>query len=351
VGSVTLNHLRIRSYNTTGKTNMKIAVLHDYADVFRGTRAYPRLKAHEVVIYTDAYTDPARVIEQAAGCDALLITQQRVTLTREIIEHLPDLRFISQTGRNTSHLDVAACTQHGIVVSAGGSSGGGSPYSTTAELTWGLILASLRHLPYEVERLKQGHWHTTVGTRLFGRTLGVYAFGHIGAAVARVGKAFGMHVVCWGREGSTARAKAEGFEIAASQDAFFENADVISLHLPSNTETRGIVTADDLARMKPSALLVNTSRAPIIAEGALVDALQQGRPGFAAVDVYEEEPVVGAHHPLLQMSNVLCTPHLGYAEQGGYEALYTLAVDQLLAFAEGQPINVVNPEAVRRSHA
>jgi D-3-phosphoglycerate dehydrogenase len=325
---------------------MKIVVIHDYADVFRGTRAYPRLKDHEVIIHTDAYTDPGRVIEQVAGCDALLLTQQRVPLTRQIIERLPGLRFISQTGRNTNHLDIPACTQHGIVVSAGGSSGGGSPYSTTAELTWGLILASLRHLPYEVARLTQGHWHTTVGTRLFGHTLGVYAFGHIGGAVARVGKAFGMQVVCWGREGSTARAKTEGFEIAASREAFFENADVISLHLPSNNETRGIVNADDLAHMKPTALLVNTSRAPIIAEGALVAALQQGRPGFAAVDVYEEEPVVGANHPLLQMPNVLCTPHLGYAERGSYEALYTLAVDQLLAFAEGQPINVANPEAV-----
>ena len=175
---------------------MKIAVLHDYADVLRGTHAYPRLKDHEVVIHTDAYTDPARVIEQAAGCDALLLTQQRVPLTRQVIESLPGLRFISQTGRNTYHLDIPACTQHGIVVSAGGSSGAGSPYSATGELTWGLILASLRHLPYEVARLKQGHWHTTIGTRLFGRTLGVYAFGHIGAAVACVGKAFGMQVVC-----------------------------------------------------------------------------------------------------------------------------------------------------------
>jgi D-3-phosphoglycerate dehydrogenase len=325
---------------------MKIAVLHDYADVFHGTRAYPKLKDHEVIIHTDAYTDPARVIEQVAGCDALLLTQQRVPLTRQTIEHLPELRFISQTGRNTNHLDIPACTEHGIVVSAGGSSGGGSPYSTTAELTWGLILASLRHLPYEVARLKQGHWHTTVGTRLFGHTLGIYAFGHIGAAVARVGQAFGMHVVCWGREGSTARAQAEGFEVAASREAFFENADVISLHLPGNRETRGIVKADDLARMKPTALLVNTSRAPIIEEGALVAALQQGRPGFAAVDVFEAEPVVDAKHPLLQMDNALCTPHLGYAERGSYEALYALAVDQLLAFAAGQPINVANPEAV-----
>jgi D-3-phosphoglycerate dehydrogenase len=326
---------------------MKIAVIHDYADVLRGTRAYPRLKDHQVIIHTDAYTDQARVIEQVAGCDALLLTQQRVPLTRQTIERLPGLKFISQTGRNTNHLDLPACTQHGIVVSAGGSSGGGrTPYSTTAELTWGLILASLRHLPEEVERLKQGSWHATVGERLFGRTLGVYAFGHIGAAVARVGNAFGMHVVCWGREGSTARAKAEGFEIAASRDAFFEDADVLSLHLPGNRETRGLITAGDLARMKPTALLVNTSRAPIIAEGALIAALQKGRPGFAAVDVFEEEPVVGAKHPLLQMPNALCTPHLGYAERDSYEALYALAVDQLLAFAEGKPINVVNPEAV-----
>lgn len=325
---------------------MKIAVIHDYANVLRGTSAYPRLQEHQVVIHTEAYTDPARVIEQVAGSEALLLTQQRVPLTRQIIERLPDLRFISQTGRNTNHLDLAACTAHGIVVSAGGGSGGSSPYSTTAELAWAMILASLRHLPYEVERLKQGHWHSTVGTRLFGRTLGIYAFGHIGGAVARVGKAFGMRVVCWGREGSTARARAEGFEIAASREAFFEQADVLSLHLPGNRDTRGIITADDLGRMQTTALLVNTSRAPIIAAGALVAALQRGRPGFATVDVYEEEPVVDGQHPLLRLPNALCTPHLGYAERGSYETLYALAVDQLLAFAAGHPMNVANPEAL-----
>lgn len=325
---------------------MKIAVIHDYADVFRGTRAYPRLQGHEVVLSTEASTDPARVVAHVTGCEALLLTQQRVPMTQQIIERLPDLRFISQTGRNTNHLDLAACTAQGIVVSAGGSSGGGSPYSTTAELTWGMILASLRHLPYEVERLRHGQWQSTVGTRLFGRTLGVYAFGHIGGAVARVGRAFGMRVVCWGREGSTTRARAEGFEIAASREVFFEQADVLSLHLPGNNDTRGIITAADLARMQPSALLVNTSRAPIIAPGVLAAALEQGRPGFAAVDVYETEPVLDAQHPLVRMPNVLCTPHLGYAERDSYEALYTLAVDQLLAFAEGRPINVVNPEAV-----
>jgi len=325
---------------------VKIAVIHDYADVLRTTRAFPKLKDHDVRIYNDAYTDPKKVIEQVAGCDALVLTQQRVPITRQIVEGLPGLKFISQTGRNVNHLDMVALTEKGVVVSAGGGSGGGSPYSTTAELAWGLILCSLRSLPYEVESFKKGNWHTTVGTRLFGRTLGIYAFGHIGGAVARVGKAFGMKVVCWGREGSTARAKAEGFEIAASREAFFENADVISLHLPGNKDTRGIVTAQDLARMKPTALLVNTSRAPLIEKETLVKALQNGRPGFGAFDVFENEPITGASDPLLKMKNVICTPHLGYAERGSYEVLYQLAVDQILAYAEGKPINVANPEAV-----
>jgi D-3-phosphoglycerate dehydrogenase len=267
-----------------------------------------------------------------------------------VIEKLPQLKFISQTGGNVYHIDVPACTEHGIVISAPSRGAGNTknPYSTTGELAWGLILASLRHIPFEVERLKQGHWQSTSGTRLHGRTLGIYAFGHIGAAVARVGKAFGMNVVCWGREGSTARAKAEGFAVAPSREALFESADVLSLHLIGGKETRGIVTAADLARMKPTALLVNTSRAPIIAEGALVEALQKGRPGFAAIDVYESEPVVGAAHPLLKLKNVICTPHLGYCEQEQYEGIYGGAVNRLLAYAEGKPIDVINPEALKK---
>ena len=297
-----------------------------------------------MTIYNDAYTDPARVVEQVKGCDVLLLTQQRVVITRQILEQLPQLKFISQTGRNASHVDVAACTDHGIVVSAGGHDGK-SPYTTTGELAWALILASLRHVPFEVENFKAGHWHTTVGTRLSGATLGIYAFGHIGSGVARVGRAFGMNVLCWGREGSLAKAKAEGFEAAASREAFFEQSDVISLHIPSNKATRGIITAADLARMKPTALLVNTSRAPIIAEGALVAALEKGRPGFAAVDVYEEEPVVNGNHPLLKMKNALCTPHLGYSEKASYESIYDMGVEQILAYASGKPINVLNAEA------
>lgn len=323
---------------------MKIAVIHDYADALRRTRAYPRLQGHEVRIFNDAYTDPARVVAQTSGCDALLLTQQRVTVTRAILEQLPQLKFISQTGRNVDHLDVQACTDLGILVSAGGHDSK-SPYTTTGELAWALILASMRHLPYEVERFKQGHWQSTTGTRLYGHTLGIYSYGHIGSGVARVGQAFGMNVVCWGREASLARAKAEGFEAAASRAAFFEQCDVISLHIKSNKDTHGIITASDLARMKTTALLVNTSRAPIIEDGALVAALKKGRPGFAAVDVYEEEPVVGASHPLLKLPNALCTPHLGYSEGGSYEHIYDTGVDQLLAYAAGQPVNVLNPQA------
>lgn len=323
---------------------MKIAVIHDYADALRRTRAYPRLQGHEVRIFNDAYTDPARVVAQTSGCDALLLTQQRVTVTRAILEQLPQLKFISQTGRNVDHLDVQACTDLGILVSAGGHDSK-SPYTTTGELAWALILASMRHLPYEVERFKQGHWQSTTGTRLYGHTLGIYSYGHIGSGVARVGQAFGMKVVCWGREASLARAKAEGFEAAASRAAFFEQCDVISLHIKSNKDTHGIITASDLARMKTTALLVNTSRAPIIEDGALAAALKKGRPGFAAVDVYEEEPVVGASHPLLKLPNALCTPHLGYSEGGSYEHIYDTGVDQLLAYAAGQPVNVLNPQA------
>ncbi len=317
---------------------MKIGVIHDYADAFRKTAAAARLKDHELHVDTGARTD----FERLADVDALVLTQQRVRVTRELLARMPRLKFISQTGRNLYHLDVAACAERGVIISAGAAPSSG-PHSRTAELAWGLIIGSLRHLPYEVGRLKAGHWQSTVGRGLAGKTLGIYAFGHIGAAVARVGRAFGMQVVCWGREGSTARARAEGFAVAPGREAFFEAADVLSLHLPANEQTRGIVAPADLARMKPDALLVNTSRASIIAEGALVESLRRGRPGFAAVDVYEEEPVLGTDHPLLGMPNALCTPHLGYVERDTLEGMYGVAVDQLLAYAAGKPINVVGP--------
>jgi D-3-phosphoglycerate dehydrogenase len=319
---------------------MKIAIAHDYSDAFRRTEAFRRLQGHDVLVHTGTETEPARLGGILGEAEALVLTQQRLPLTRELVARLPRLKLVAQTGRNVAHVDVAACRERGILVSAAAPAGG-SPYSPTAELTWGLIVAALRHLPYEIERLKQGHWLSTTGTSLAGKRLGIYAFGHIGAAVARVGRAFGMQVVCWGREGSTARARAEGFAVAPGREAFFEGADVLSLHLPANAQTRGIVTAGDLARMKPTALLVNTSRAAIIEPGALEAALKSGRPGFAAVDVYEEEPVVNGSHPLLRMRNVLCAPHLGYVVQEGLERLYAIAADQILAFAAGKPIDLV----------
>jgi D-3-phosphoglycerate dehydrogenase / 2-oxoglutarate reductase len=317
---------------------LKIAVIEDYADVFRGSRAYARLGDHEVRVHTEPETDLGRLAEKLEHAEIVVLTQQRTRFPRELIQQLPRLRFISQTGRNTAHLDVAACAERGIVVSA---IGGGQPHAT-AELTWGLAIAALRHIPYEAQRLREGFWQSTVGMRLHGKTLGIYAYGRIGVLVARVGAAFGMRVVCWGRAGSTARARADGFEIAASREQFFADSDVLSLHLPFRDEsTRGIVTARDLALMKPTSVLVNTSRAGIVEEGALAAALRAGRPGFAGVDVFDKEPVIGAADPLIGLPNAVCTPHLGYATRDTLEHHYDDAVDQILAFVAGKPMNVV----------
>jgi len=323
---------------------MKIAVIDDYQDAFRTLRCYAKLKGHEVLIYNDTEKDPARLAERLKDADAVILTQARSPFPRALIERLPKLRLISQTGRSTGHIDVDACTEHGVVVSAAGFA---TPHPT-AELTWGLILAALRHIPYEAQRLRAGHWQSTLGVCVQGKTLGIYAYGRIGSLVAHVGRAFGARVVCWGREGSLARAREAGYEIAGSRNAFFAESDILSLHLPLNSVTRGIVTGEDLARMKPGALIVNTSRAGIIAEGALVEALKAGRPGFAAADVFEHEPVLGAAHPLLKMDNVVATPHLGYVERDNYELYYGIVIDQILAYAGGNPINMLNPGAVGR---
>lgn len=321
---------------------MKIAVLDDYQDAFRTLSCFARLAGHEIRVFHDTVKEPEALAARLGDVDAAVLIQQRSALPRAVVERLPDLKLVSQTGRNVGHIDLPACTERGIIVSAGGA---GSP-NATAELAWGLILAALRHIPQEAERLKSGLWLGSLGTGVAGKTLGVYAFGRIGRIVAEVGRAFGMHVLCWGRAGSTAQAREAGFAGSESRDVFFATADVLSLHIPLNAESRGIVTADDLSRMKPTALLVNTSRAQIIEGGALAAALQKGRPGFAAVDVYEDEPVLGASHPLIGMNNALCTPHLGYVERSTYEALFGVAVDQILAFAAGQPINVMNPEVL-----
>ena len=322
---------------------MKIAVIDDYQNAFKTLKCFVKLNGHEVVVYTDPETDSEKIAARLKDSDAVVLTQQRTYFPRALIDKLPKLRLIGQTGRAATHIDLAACTEKGIVVSAGGA---GNPHAT-AELTWGLILSALRNLPFEVKQLKEGRWQSTLGIGVSGKTLGIYAYGKIGSIVAAAGKAFGARVLCWGREGSTGRARAAGFDVAKSREEFFTEADILSLHLPLNKDTRAIVTRDDLARMKSAALIVNASRSGLIAKGALEEALNAGRPGMAAVDVYDVEPVLGANHPLLKMDNVTCTPHLGYVTRESYEEYYAVVVDDIVSFAGGKPSHVLNPEALK----
>lgn len=316
---------------------MHIVIPDDYQDAVRGLACFAKLAGHSVTVHTDTVKEIGALAERFREADALVLIRERTRITQALLERLPRLRLISQTGKGTAHIDLAACARHGVVVTAGT----GSPYAP-AELTWALVLAALRHVPCEVARLRAGHWQSTMGTGLRGRTLGIWGYGKIGTLVARYGRAFEMDVRVWGREGSLSRARSDGYALFAGREELFERSDVLSLHLKLSAETRGIVTAGDLARMRPDALLVNTSRAELIAPGALEAALRAGRPGFAAVDVYEEEPVLGAAHPLLALDNALCTPHLGYVERDGYESYFGQAFDQVLAFAAGRPVDAVS---------
>lgn len=304
---------------------MKIVIPDDYQNVVRTLDCFQKLNGHQVTIYTDTVTDLETLFERFQDADALVLIRERTRITAELLSRLPDLKLIAQTGRGTNHIDMDACKKYGVTVTVGS----GSPYAT-AELTWALVLAGMRHIPQEIENMKAGRWQRTLGTGLRGRTLGIYGYGKIGSVVAGYGRAFGMKVRVWGREGTLSRAQADGFDTASSKDDLFQNSDVLCLHIKLNAETRGIVTAADLAQMKPSALLVNTSRAELIESGALESALRAGRPGYAAVDVYESEPVID--HPLLHMPNVICTPHLGYVEKDSYEDYFGTAFDQVNSF-------------------
>lgn len=325
---------------------MKIAILDDYQDVVRRLDCYSKLQGHEVTVWNDHTKDVDVLAQRLQDTEALVLIRERTPIRAPLIERLPKLRLISHHSVYP-HIDVEACTRQGVVLCS--NLHPGQPSYATAELTWGLIIAAMRNIPQEVVALKAGRWQSTVGLGLRGKTLGVYGYGRIGAVIAGYGKAFGMKVLVWAREASLARARADGYAAAHSKQAFFEESDVISLHLRLIAETRGIVSAADLARMKPTALIVNTSRAGLVEPGALEKALQLGRPGMAAVDVFEEEPVLGANHPLLKLDNALCTPHIGYVERAGYERIFGSIFDQILAFAGGRPINVINPDALTRA--
>ena len=322
---------------------MRIAILDDYHDTIRTLPCFSRLAGHDVTIWNDHVQDTNALAERLRDTEALVLIRERTKIRQPLLDRLPQLRLISQRSVYP-HIDIADCTRLGIVVSS--SQHPGTPSYATAELTWGLILAAMRQIPQQMASLKAGTWQIGVGSTLREKTLGIFGYGRIGKAVGEYGRAFGMNVLVWAREATREKARAEGWATAPSKQAFFETCDVITLHMRLVDATRHIVTAADLARMKPTALMVNTSRAPLIEPGALVAALKAGRPGMAAVDVYEEEPLRDTAHPLLNMPNVVCTPHLGYVSREEYEIQFTDIFDQIVAFAEGHPINVVNPDVL-----
>jgi D-3-phosphoglycerate dehydrogenase / 2-oxoglutarate reductase len=323
---------------------MKISILDDYHDTLRTLDCFRKLEGHDVTIWNDHVQDVDALAERLKDTEALVLIRERTQIRAPLINRLDRLKLISQRSV-FPHIDVDACTRRGVIVSSGQHAD--TPSYAAAELTWGLVLAAMRQIPQQMAAMRAGKWQIGVGSSLRGKTLGVYGYGRIGAVVAGYAKAFGMNVMVWAREASRARARADGYAAARSKEAFFEECDVISLHMRLVESTRGIVTAGDLARMKPAALLVNTSRAPLIEPGALVAALRQGRPGMAAVDVYEEEPLLDIAHPLLRMDNVVCTPHIGYVSRDEYEIQFADIFDQIIAYAAGAPINVVNPEVLK----
>ncbi|KVD46830.1 3-phosphoglycerate dehydrogenase [Burkholderia sp. ABCPW 11] len=319
---------------------MRVAILDDYQDAVQHLAAFRLLADHDVSIQRQVIEDRAAFAASIESAEAIVPIRERTVIDEALLSRLPNLRFISQTGKAVAHIDVEACTRRGIAVAASG----GSLYAP-AELTWSLVLAAARNLPREVNSAKAGYWQAgTIGTCLRGRTLGIFGYGSIGKIVAQYGKAFGMRVLVWGRFASLSSAVQDGFEAAPTKEAFFEQSDVLSVHLRLNAETRGIVSASDLARMKSSAVFVNTSRADLVEKGALASALAAGRPGFAAVDTYEIEPAWD--DPLFHLENAICSPHLGYVEKDTYEVFFGGAFENLLAFEAGKPVNLVNPQVL-----
>jgi D-3-phosphoglycerate dehydrogenase / 2-oxoglutarate reductase len=325
---------------------VKVSILDDYFDTVRTLKCFGKLAGHDVTIWNEHVQDVDTLAQRLRDTEALVLIRERTQIREALLERLPRLRLISQRSVYP-HIDIDTCTRLGIIVSS--SQHADTPSYATAEFTWGLVLAAMRAIPQQMAALKAGQWQIGVGHTLRGKTLGIYGYGRIGAVVAGYGRAFGMKIVVWAREPAMAKARADGYETASSKAAFFEQCDVLSLHMRLVDATRGIVTADDLARMKPSALLVNTSRAPLIEPNALAEALRAGRPGMAAVDVYEKEPLRDIDDPLLRMDNVVATPHIGYVSHDEYEIQFTDIFDQIVAYAAGTPTNVVNPDVLGRA--
>jgi D-3-phosphoglycerate dehydrogenase len=332
---------------------MNIIILDDYQDAVRKLKCAAKLELLNAKVFTNTVKGIGQLSIRLRDAEILVLIRERTAFPRQLLEKLPKLRLIAQTGRVGPHIDLEACTRLGIAVAEGA----GSPVAP-AELTWALIMSAMRRLPQYIGNLKHGAWQQSglksasmppnfgIGMKLEGKTLGVWGYGKIGQRIAGYGRAFGMQVTVWGSESSRQRAKADGHLPAPTREAFFEVCDVLSLHLRLVPATRGTVTLDDLSRMKPTALFVNTSRAELLTEGALVSALNRGRPGMAAVDAFESEPILQGH-PLLRLENAICTPHIGYVEQESYELYFGAAFDNVVAFVNQKPINIVNPDALK----
>jgi len=316
---------------------MHIVISDDHQDCIRHLSCFEKLQGHTVEIFNNSVSGTDALAERYKNAEAIVLIRERTVITRELLDRLPKLKVISQTGKMASHVDLQACKERGIVVMDGRGSG-----AATAELNMLLILAALRRLVEEVARLKNGQWQGYLGDQLAGKVLGVYGFGRIGKQVCHLGKAFGAKPLVWGRESSLQKAAEEGFTVASSKEDFFRTSDIVCLQLRLNDETRNIVRAQDLAIMKPTSLLVNASRAELIEPGALEAGLKRGCPAYAAIDTYESEPILGANHPLLHLPNCLCTPHIGFVERDNYEAYFGIAFDNINAYLSGSPQNCVN---------
>ncbi len=324
---------------------MKIVIPNDYQDMVDKLKCFDLIRHHEVVRYRTPAASFDELVGRLADADVVVAVRERVEFSRALLERLPKLRLLALVGRNVSTIDFAAATELGIPVSHGKSNSAAAP----AELTVALMVAARRNIALEAERMKRGDWPFTLSHRLHGSTLGVYGLGAIGTLVAEAGRGMGMKVLALGRDKTAEKARAAGYAVAASKAELFETSDVLSLHVRLTPETRGIVGAQDLARMKPTALIINTSRAELIAPGALLAALNAGRPGYAAVDVYEEEPIVNGDHPFLRMPNVLCTPHLGWAEWDNFELYFSECFEQIVAFEHGREMRLINPQVKARA--
>lgn len=322
---------------------MKIAILDDYQDAVRKLSCFDLLQGQEVIILNEAENDPDALAEKIKDIEALVLIRERTAITDDLLSRLPNLKLISQTGKISNHLDLNACTEHKVAVAEGV----GSPIAP-AELTWALLMNVLRQIPKAIEGMKKGEWQVNIGESVSGKIIGIWGYGKIGKIIAGYAKVFGAKVLVWGSEQSRSNAVNDGFEAAESKAGFFETADVISLHLRLNKETTGILKEADLNLMKTSAVLINTSRAELIEKGSLIKALKAGRPGFAGIDVYESEPVYDTAFELLNMPNVVCTPHLGYVEKNSYELYFDKAFENIVNYVNGKPTNIANPEVLEK---